>query len=98
MPKAIDKIWNGRKVKEEIIIPAGSGKLEFGALYEATHLLSQKGFSVGWLDDKNPIGFAIGAAGPQKWYNLSKEEKAELDGVLVSEDFMTKDVKIILFI
>lgn len=98
MTKAIDKIWNGRKIKEEIIIPAGSGKLEFGALYEATHLLSQKGFSVGWLDDKNPIGFAIGAAGPQKWCNLSKEEKAELDGVLVSEDFMTKAVKIIFFI
>jgi hypothetical protein len=99
MPETKQKYFLGRKVKGEQIVPAGSGKVEFGAALEAQMLLNNKGYFVGNIDESNPIPFTYDDfALCQKWSNLSKEDKAKLDGVLVSEDFKTKYVKIIFFI
>lgn len=96
------KYWNGRKVAEEKIIPAGSGKVEFGALYEATDLLMKEHKRLGWMDGDNPIGFSFSPLSESygyipKWHLLTKEDKAKLDGVLVSSNFRNHDVKIIYF-
>jgi len=90
------KYWNGRMINKEYTVKKGPN-VDFGALYEAIELLRQQGFSAGWLDGDNPIGFAAGNVGPQKWHTLPKEEKTELDGVLLSTNFRTSDVKIIFF-
>lgn len=94
------KYWNGRKVKSEKIIPAGSGKVKFGACYEAEAELVKEGYIIGTLDGSNPIGIWYNKGSLPvftKWHSLSKERKNELAGVLVSEDFENKDVKIIFF-
>lgn len=98
MSEIKQKYWNGHKVKSEKIIPAGSGKVEFGASYEAQEYLNDKGYFLGVMDGNNPIGFASDDyILANKWHSLSKEDKTKLDGVLVSEDFRTANVKIIFF-
>jgi|SRR5882672_6635050 len=92
------KYFLGRKVKSEKIIPAGSGKVEFGASYEAEEYLNNKEYFLGVMDGSNPIGFASDDyIIANKWHNLSKEDKDKLDGVLISEDYKLKNVKIIFF-
>lgn len=97
MTKAIAKIWNGRKIKEEKTIIRGPN-VEFGALYEAEDYLASLDIIIktGWLDGNNPIGLAKEYI-PSKWHNLSQADKDKLDGVLVSEDFKLSNVKIIFF-
>jgi len=97
--KKVYKYFLGRKVKSEKTITRGPNT-EFGALYEAQEYLQSRQYIVGSLDGDNPIGFSnqmLGWSSMAKWRNLSKEDKDKLDGVLVSECFRTKDVKIIFF-
>lgn len=93
------RYWNGRKVKSEKIVTRGPN-VEFGALYEATDFVCNEGYTVGNLDGNNPIGFSNHMQdwlSIPKWSNLSKEDKAKLDGVLVSSYFRNDSVKIIFF-
>ncbi len=96
MSKIIDKLWNGRKVAKEVDVKWG-GKTEFGALYEAESINGSQGYYTGRLDGNNPIGFSEFSA-PGKWHTLTREEKNDLNGVLISDNFRAGDVKIIYFI
>lgn len=94
------KTFLGRNVKEEKVIPGGSGIVQFGALYEVDSIFNREGYAMGSVDENNPIGFWYndGRLRPGiKWHSMSKEDKDKLDGLLVSECFRTKDVKIIFF-
>lgn len=94
--KTVYKYFLGRKVKFEKMITRVPNT-EFGALYEAEEFLYVTGnYKTGSLDGNNPIGFNKEWP-PNKWHNLSKEDKDKLNGVLVSSDFRNDSVKIIFF-
>src|ERR1700743_159131 len=91
------KSFLGRKVREEKIFIWGK-KTPFGALYEAAQWLHDRGFYEGSLSHPEPIGFVVGKYTlPQKWHNLSKEDKAQLSGIISSDNFREGNVKVIFF-
>jgi hypothetical protein len=87
MAEIKSKLWNGRKVKEEKV---------FDSRTLAETWLKENGYSVGRMSRDNPIGVYKGDADIAKWHNLSKSDKAMLDGVITSMDWRT-DAKVILF-
>lgn len=95
MSELKQKYFLGRKVKSEKTITRGPN-VEFGALYEAEGLLKENGYFCGFLDGNNPMGISF-TEPIFKWHTLSKEDKAKLDGVMISSDWRNGDVKIIFF-
>lgn len=95
MTQITEKLWNGHKVKEEKVFePDGT----FGGFYNAEYWAKQKGLSAGSMDSPNPIGLMKGKYSlPQKWHNLTKSDKSQLDGVIISDNFRNGSVKVILF-
>lgn len=94
------KIWNGKKVKEEILIERGNlpEVIAFLAYYKAEEYLHTYGFNSGSMDGTNPIGFIKGDYNlPEKWHNMDRYDKIKLDGIMISTSFRTSDVTIIFF-
>jgi hypothetical protein len=101
MSKVLSKTWNGRKIKREITLEKGevTKDVPFVALRKAEEYLRMNAFQWGSLDGDNPVGFMFGQYKvPQKWSNMSPEDKKKLDGVLISDDFRNGDVKVIIFL
>lgn len=101
MPDIIKKMMLGHIVKSEKTITR-CPNVEFGALYEAFAEIQDALYLTGRLDADNPIGFSRNPPFTEmgllpKWRNLSKEDKAKLDGVLLSANFRNDAVKIIFF-
>lgn len=106
MPEIKTNLWNGRKVKREVIIERGevTADVPFVALYKAMEYLKMNAMSSGSVDrdvdtmKENPVGFMLGRyTVPQKWHNMDTTDKKKLDGVMISDDFRNGDLKIIIF-
>lgn len=68
-------------------------------LYTAMQYLQDNGYSYGSMSLNMPIPIQIGSDYNlhQKWYNLSEGEKKNIDGVILSDDFRSGMVKILIF-
>lgn len=89
------KYWNDKKIEHAVEFPA-SGTFE--AFYAAEEYLKQLDYSVGSMCSGEPIGFKHGNLHIAKWYNLSKEEKAQLDGVMIPEPDFREGGVVIIFL
>lgn len=94
--KNIGDKFQGRTI---LSIEEFKAKGTFNAYYEAVAYLSKLNYETGSMARDMPIGFKkvdvccfIG-----KWYNLSQKDKAQLDGVIISNDFREGDVQILFF-
>lgn len=96
MPQLAKKLFNGRNVKEERIFEH-DGSTAFDAYYKALAFLKTSGYSYGSMCGDEPIGIMKGDYRIAKWKNLSKEDKKELDGIVISPDFRGLYVKVIFF-
>jgi len=71
----------------------------FSAYHAAENRLKELGYTIGSMCRDEPIGFADAKKYNYvaKWYNLSREDKELLDGVMVSSDFREGSVDILFF-
>jgi len=69
----------------------------FDAINQAREWLRAKGYNIGSMSGDEPIGLSKRYKMISKWYNLSTEDRALLDGVLESEDFRNGKVTLKLF-
>jgi len=91
----IAKTYAGRTVKEEHKFE--DPEFEWGGWNQALRWLYNQGFQTGSLDHPNPVGFTRGRYSLHwKWHNLTQEDKGQLAGILTSEDFRTKPVKVLI--
>jgi len=79
----------------ETFPPAGT----FSAFYSAEKRLKELGYVTGSMCRTEPIGFADAdvVSYVAKWYNIDKEDKGKLDGVMASDDFREGGVTIVFF-
>lgn len=103
MINSVAKMWNGRKVKKEVILEKGEAVADapFVALHKAEEYLRMNACQWGSLEGDNPVGFMLGRYTlPQKWsnYHTDTDKFKKLDGVMVGfPDFRNGDIKIIFF-
>jgi hypothetical protein len=86
----------GREILHtETFPPAGT----FQAFYAAEKRLKELGYTIGSMCRTEPIGFANAdeVRYVAKWYNLSQDDKGQLDGVMASDDFREGGVTIVFF-
>ena len=71
----------------------------FRAFYNAESRLNELGYTIGSMCRNEPIGFADADKCDYiaKWYNIDREDKGKLDGVMVSEDFRESGATIVFF-
>ena len=89
-------IYLGREILHtETFPPAGT----FKAYYAAEERLKELGYTVGSMCRDEPIGFADEdkCGYVAKWYNIGREDKGKLDGVMVSNDFREGGATIVFF-
>lgn len=72
------------------------GERDFEAHEAACLFLKARGFSVGEMERHNPIGAVLGEAMIGKWSKLDAEERAEIQVVLLADDFRNGPVKALL--
>ena len=85
----------GRPVVHEVSFPAGG---TFDAIGKAEDFLKDLGYARGSMSGGDPIGFAQGVDYIAKWYNIPKEDRARLDGVIIPEhDFREGGVRVLFF-
>jgi hypothetical protein len=79
----------------EEFAPAGT----FQAYYKAEQRLKDLGYTVGSMCRTEPIGFADADKYDyvSKWYNMNRDEKDLLDGVMVSDDFREGGATLVFF-
>jgi|SRR5882757_10630747 len=103
MSEIKQKLWNGRRVKEEKEFNVEG---TFQSYYAALSYLTENGYSHGSMSagrrwekpGSPPIPIQKGEYDlPEKWHNLSKENKQLLDGIVISSDWREGLVKVILF-
>lgn len=84
-----------RPVVHEVSFPASG---TFSAIGKAEEYLKDLGYARGSMSRDEPIGFAQGVDYIAKWYNIGKEDKAKLDGVIIPEpEFREGGVRILFF-
>jgi hypothetical protein len=86
----------GREILHtETFLPAGT----FQAFYNAENRLKELGYTTGSMCRHEPIGFADADKCDYvaKWYNLSQDDKGQLDGVMVSDDFREGGATLVFF-
>lgn len=88
------KFWGDREILHAVeFVPKGT----FAAFYAAEKHLKELGYTVGSMSRDEPIGFAQGFDYVAKWYNIPKEEKVKLDGVIIPEPDFREGGALILF-
>lgn len=88
------KFWEDRKIEHAVEFdPNGT----FKAFYAAEEYLKELGYAVGSMCRDEPIGFKHGDYRIDKWYNLSSEDKEQLDGVMLPEPEFREGGAVILF-
>ncbi len=86
-----------RDIKEEKCFES-IGCIDFSNLYQAGRWLSSKDYSYGSISLGMPIAIMSGKYElHEKWYNLTEEQKMNVNGVMISDDFRNGIVKIIIF-
>ena len=84
-----------RPVVHEVSFPAGG---TFDAIGKAEEYLKDLGYTRGSMSRDEPIGFAQGVDYIAKWYNIPREDKAKLDGVIIPEpEFREGGVRSLFF-
>ena len=88
------KFWYDCEICHAVeFTPSGT----FKAYYESEAYLKDLGYCVGSMCRNEPIGFAYKANYVAKWYNLGKDDKASLDGVIVPQNEFREGGTLILF-
>ncbi len=59
---------------------------DFSTTHQAEAWAKEHGFEVGSMCHSKPRGLARDCSYIAKWHNLTERDKAQLDGVLVSDD------------
>ena len=95
--KNFQKGYNYFKISKVTYIPPSG---DFEAHSKAAEELKNKGYVVGSMARDEPIGFAPEKEYTRvvKWYNLEREDKMKLHGVLLSEDFREGGVYTMWFV
>lgn len=77
--------YTDRPVEMEIVFSSPAAG-ECVNLYAAWEWLAKNGFSYGFRQGDNPIAIKIGTSAPwpEKWDDMSDEDKKNIDGVLIS--------------
>lgn len=89
------KEFEGRKAVMVLDIPPCG---TFKSIYRAEDFLKDLGYRTGSMCRQEPIGFAYKCDYVAKWYNLSKEDKNSLDGILLPlDEFREGGVRIVFF-
>lgn len=89
-------VLRGRMVRRQIICPAEP--TQFGAWYAATEYLRANGYSCGARDFPNPTAFVAGKYTlPQKWNDLSADQRATVAGIITSRDPKNCEVNVYFF-
>ena len=101
MSEITQKLWNGRIVKEEHIFPANG---TFVAFWDAETWLKNNDYRWGSTCKNRMTGQECPVAIqkesydlPQKWIHFDNNDKADIDGVMISDDFRNGSVKILIF-
>lgn len=64
---------------------AAGGPDDFDGIDAATKWLEERGYSCGSMERHHPIGVYKGDASISKWTNLELQDKAELDGAIITD-------------
>jgi hypothetical protein len=89
------KFWQDREIVHAVDFPPNG---TFKAFYAAENHLKELGYCVGSMCSEEPIGFAYDADYVAKWYNLSRDKKNSLDGVIIPEpEFREGGATVIFF-
>jgi hypothetical protein len=88
------KFWEDRKIEHSIEFVSGE---EFGGMDEAIHHLEQLGYKTGTALSNDPIGFVYEANHVFMWQNLTDEDKAKLDGVILPNKDFKYDSSLVIF-
>ena len=84
-----------RQVTHEVAFPPEG---TFDAIEKAKDYLREIGYKTGSMSGGDPIGFAQGVDYIAKWYNIGREDRARLDGVIIPEpDFRDGGCRILFF-
>lgn len=87
--------FEGRKVKDVLLFEEGE---EYFAYKNALIRLGELGYSSGSISYEDPIAVMKGEYRlPQKWHNLSFDQKKSVDAVMVSSNFREGVVRILFF-
>jgi len=86
----------GRKVLYTETFPAEG---TFASIGKAQNRLRDLGYTIGSMCRNEPIGFADDSkyGYVAKWYDIPREDKDLLDGVVISGDFREGEAKIVWF-
>lgn len=89
------KTLYGKVVKQELQFDE---KGTFQSLYAAQKWCHDNGYSYGSLARNEPVAIMKGEYElPQKWFNISDEDRELVDGLILSNDFREGILKILLF-
>ncbi len=58
---------------------------DFAAFHAAEAYCQERGYSVGRMCRDSPIGLKLGEWNIQKWYNLSHDNRTQLDGLITGD-------------
>lgn len=84
----------GKKIKEKHEFNVQG---TFESYYAASSWAKANGYEAGSMDGYNPIALMKDYNYVAKWHNLNKEERATVDGVMISDYFREKPVTILIF-
>lgn len=94
MTQITSKVWNGRKIKEEKVFDVPG---DFQSQWAAEKWLTENGYDSGSSCRDMPIAITKGTYSlPKKWKSLTQEDKAMIDGVLITS-FRNGPAKVIIF-
>lgn len=88
------KYWEDRQIEHSIVFDS---EIEFGGYEEARAHLLELGYQTAVMNENVPIGFVHGAEHVYLWKNLTEEDKAELDGVILPNTDFRYDEALVLF-
>lgn len=88
------KFWEDRQIEHSIVFDS---EIEFGGYEEARAHLLELGYQTAVMNDNVPIGFVYGVQHVYLWKNLTEEDKAELDGVILPNTDFRYDEALVLF-
>lgn len=84
-----------RKIKLKLTFKE---KGTFQSMYAAESWLSKNGYSYGSTCVFEPVAIVKGEYNlPQKWYNLTQEQKINVDGIMQSGNWREGAVEIIIY-
>lgn len=86
---------NKREIKQELTFKEEGTFRSFSASGRWLHL---NGYEYGSMDSSNPIAIQLGHYSlPEKWHNFKPEHKAQVDGIMTSNDWREGEVKVTLY-